>query len=485
MKNRFLPAVIAALLWPAAIHASPNFTREAGVRVSSGIPYSVEGASAPYRLYFTRDLFQIVSATSSDGLNWTQESGVRVSSETIPILIFGSFTYTGASVLKLTSGGYRMVYSAATSTSGWVIANATSTDGLAWANQGLIFTSSATFIGNPQVVKLVDGNWRMYFLRDSNGGDDVADRQVLTSLSTDQGATWSAVTLALTSPASGLSAVVRSDDRPRLYLTRPLTQETTSSVVISVLASSSQGSTFDVESGTRLSTASSSGSLNSAVVFSSTDSVRWRMLFGFNLFPSTLSNILSATTQDPDPQALSPSQVVRTAPATAFTISGEVFESTPTVALTRSGETDISGTSLIYNSDLSVTATFDTSNRAIGYWNLTMTNPAGHQTVLANALLITFLSGNLVLTDNLLRPRTGARTRIDVQIFDGGQVELSVYTLDGQLVNSLYRDQTPIGTLTRYWDGTTGDGNPVASGVYFIKATGPKLDEKEKVVVIR
>ncbi len=89
------------------------------------------------------------------------------------------------------------------------------------------------------------------------------------------------------------------------------------------------------------------------------------------------------------------------------------------------------------------------------------------------------------LTDNLLRPHTGARTKIDIDIFDVGDVAVSVYTLDGQLVNSLYHATTSIGTLTLYWNGKTGEGNVVASGVYFIKVTGPKLDAKQKVVVIR
>jgi flagellar hook assembly protein FlgD len=104
---------------------------------------------------------------------------------------------------------------------------------------------------------------------------------------------------------------------------------------------------------------------------------------------------------------------------------------------------------------------------------------------LANALLITFLGGGVTLTDNLLRPRTGARTKIDTTIFDDGEVTINVYTLAGQLVNSLYHAQTPQGVFTQYWDGKTGDGNLVASGVYFIYVKGPKVEERKKVVVIR
>ncbi len=334
-------------------------------------------STTSFRLYFTRDTFQILSATSTDGETWSEESGVRIGTGTVPFLSTGIFT--GASVLPLYGGGYRILYSIATSSPSWQIISATSSDGLGWANEAVAFTSITQFIGSPQLIKLSNGNWRIYFLRDSNGGNDLLDREIDTAVSSNEGVAWSAPVLALSAYATSISAIVRSDQRARVFLTRPLAQETTSSVVLSALASDSSGASLNLEAGVRLSTPSSSGSLSSNVVFHSTSAIAWRMLYSFQSFTSPTPRIFGATTLDPDPQGISPSRVLRTAPAGSFTIAGEVFDSTPTATLTLAGETDIPGTSVVRNSDLSLTATFDTSNKALGSWSLVVTNSDGHQ----------------------------------------------------------------------------------------------------------
>ena len=254
MKFKLLAGVATAMLWSSFASASPNFTPEAGVQISSGAPYTIVAASTSFRLYFTRDTFQILSATSTNGSTWSQESGVRIGTGTVPVLSTGVFTFTGAAVLPLTGGGYRMVYSIAGSTSDWRIVSATSSDGLGWANEPTpIFTSMIGFVGGPQLVKRQNGDWQVYFLRDSNGGNDLLDRQVFTSVSSNEGVSWSTPALALSDFASAISAIVRSDNRPRLFLTQPLAQQSTSTVVVSALASDSLGTSFNLESGTRLS----------------------------------------------------------------------------------------------------------------------------------------------------------------------------------------------------------------------------------------
>jgi flagellar hook assembly protein FlgD len=57
--------------------------------------------------------------------------------------------------------------------------------------------------------------------------------------------------------------------------------------------------------------------------------------------------------------------------------------------------------------------------------------------------------------------------------------------VDGRLVRTLLDSDLAAGTSTVYWDETTDDGNPVASGVYIAVVTGPKLDTFKKIVVIR
>jgi hypothetical protein len=486
MKFKFLIGLFALLTCSASVSAAPNFTAESGVQLSTSNPFAVVSATSTFRLYFTRDGFEILSATSTDGFSWREESGVRIDANTVPSLnIFGS-TITGAAVLPLDAGGYRMLYSISVSTSAWRIYSATSTDGVAWANEVTpIFTSSTGFVGGPQLIERSNGDWQVYFLRDSNGGDDVRDRQVYSSLSTNQGMTWTAPALALASDASSIAAVIRSDRLVRLYLSQPLASSSSSTVIVSALAADALGTSFNLEAGPRFALDANTGALGNSTVFHSTDSVQWRMLYGYRASNSAVTNILAATTLNPDPQSLAPSQIVRSDPSAQLTIFGEVFDATPTVKLTHGSDPEIPGTGLVRHSDLSMAATFETNGKPLGYWNLVVTNSDGHSATLANALLISFLSGDVVLTDNLLRPRNGARTRIDIDIFDGGEVAVYVYSLDGRLVNTLYRAQTAPGKLTLYWNGKTAEGNEVASGVYFVKVTGPKLNTKEKVVVIR
>src|SRR5581483_10547391 len=93
--------VLSALGLPTASLAVPSFTAESGTRIAHGSPQAITGSfSSSLRLYFLRD-FQILSATSTDGLTWTEETGVRVSSQSAngASVVFSSIT--AADVLPL------------------------------------------------------------------------------------------------------------------------------------------------------------------------------------------------------------------------------------------------------------------------------------------------------------------------------------------------------------------------------------------------
>ena len=66
-----------------------------------------------------------------------------------------------------------------------------------------------------------------------------------------------------------------------------------------------------------------------------------------------------------------------------------------------------------------------------------------------------------------------------------GNLTVQVFTLDGNLVKTLARTRVNEGTYTYHWDGTNGAGNPVARSLYFVKITGPGIDEIRKVMVIQ
>lgn len=125
------------------------WTRE-GVIIPGGYcdPEVVKLPDGRYRMYYGLDPrtypenINIVSAVSSDGLNWTAEPGTRMSEGALP------------SVIELPDGRWRMYYNSPGS-----IQSAISDDGLNFQAEGLRL---ATNLGGPSVVKLDDGRYRMY-----------------------------------------------------------------------------------------------------------------------------------------------------------------------------------------------------------------------------------------------------------------------------------------------------------------------------------
>ncbi|MBD3335232.1 MAG: hypothetical protein GF355_06920 [Candidatus Eisenbacteria bacterium] len=69
------------------------------------------------------------------------------------------------------------------------------------------------------------------------------------------------------------------------------------------------------------------------------------------------------------------------------------------------------------------------------------------------------------LSPNPFRPRTDVRFQL------GGEtpVVLDVYGADGRLVKSLVRGVLPTGSHVVSWDGTTAEGRPAPTGVYFFR----------------
>jgi hypothetical protein len=148
-----------------------EFTVEEGTRIKAS-DFGVEQLSGgslvelddgTYRMYFS-DLpkpgegvkdHQVFSATSSDMLTWTAESGVRVGS--------GSGIDMSAEhpfVIKQSDGTFRMFYYRNNPTGLWT---ATSTDGLTWEDEESTGITEKTEGNDPDVVILPDGRWRLYY----------------------------------------------------------------------------------------------------------------------------------------------------------------------------------------------------------------------------------------------------------------------------------------------------------------------------------
>ena len=65
------------------------------------------------------------------------------------------------------------------------------------------------------------------------------------------------------------------------------------------------------------------------------------------------------------------------------------------------------------------------------------------------------------------------------------QVELSVYDIQGRRVRQLVNQQLPAGSYLISWDGRSGDGRSVASGIYVSRLKAKGGMQTRKMVVIR
>lgn len=473
-------ALAAALVAPGA--AAPSFSsKEAGVRVSSAVIQAATGAFPALRLYYIRGSTAVYSATTTDGITLTEDPDVRLSTSTQPALDIAISSITGLAIQPLNAGGFRMLYSVIGSTGAYRIYTATSADGLAWANStGTAVDAGTNVVGSPAVVTLASGDWRLFAVQGTT--------TVFTALSTNEGRNFGSTSTILSAAVGQIAAAKLTNNNVRLYYTAPpAVGVTTNTQVLSALSSNALATAFALETGVRLSTGSGLGSISNPFVVRSTEAWRWRMYYDFkpfSVFAST-SDVYSATADAPDVQTITPNIVLRTTPAPGFTITGEIFDPAPTASLSQGGQPNIAGAGVARIDDQTINVTFDTQNKNLGLWDLTVTNPTAQYGVLISALLVDFAGGDVRLTDNLLRPRDGTRTRFDVTTNNDGNVSIKVFTLDGRLVTTLFDGFASAGTTTAFWDGRASDGRFAASGVYVVRVKGPKVDAYNKVVLIK
>ncbi|MDE2039400.1 MAG: hypothetical protein KGO96_04310 [Elusimicrobia bacterium] len=483
-------AALLLLAAPAGIAraagVSLSFDKEPAVVKTSATIQAAAGAYAdPQRVYYIRDSSAVFSATTGDGAALAEEAGVRLSSLTVPSVDIAISSITGLSLLPLTAGGFRMAYSVVGTTGAFNIYTATSADGLAWANDtGTAVMGGTTFVGYPSLAKLTSGDWAMFYIGSSAPGNSPDAHEIYEALSTNQGRNWRKLGAVVAQRADQVAATVLTDNDVRLYYTAPLTKGASDTLVLSALSSDSSANSFSVESGVRLST--SPGSLSSLFVERTTDTFRWRLYYDYDPVGLSTGDAYAAVTDAPQPGSVFPPQIMTTSPDYNLAVSGEIFSTTGLAAvLKQGGQPDIPGTGLARTNDQSFTAAFATQGAATGFWDLEVTNGNGLSTTLRNALFIDFPGGNVSLTDNLLRPRQGTRTRIDITTFASGHITVKLYTIDGRPVSTIFDAEQPAGTLTVYWNGTTATGATVASGLYLLHCRGPKLDAIDKIVVIK
>ncbi|MDR2303120.1 MAG: hypothetical protein LBE10_00840 [Treponema sp.] len=97
----------------------------------------------------------------------------------------------------------------------------------------------------------------------------------------------------------------------------------------------------------------------------------------------------------------------------------------------------------------------------------------------------TIQRGGVTILNNVINPTRGEQVYVNYNMTRSGRVTIQVFTLDGNLVKSLRRENRAAGEYREAWDGTNRGGRPVARGMYFIRVVGPDIDEIRKVMVVK
>ena len=93
--------------------------------------------------------------------------------------------------------------------------------------------------------------------------------------------------------------------------------------------------------------------------------------------------------------------------------------------------------------------------------------------------------GGVTILNNVINSVQGEKVVVKVNQPENGNLNVIVMTLDGNIVDYLQRGESQAGEHFYSWNGSNRKGNPVARGMYFIRVTGPGLDETRKVMVVK
>jgi len=102
----------------------------------------------------------------------------------------------------------------------------------------------------------------------------------------------------------------------------------------------------------------------------------------------------------------------------------------------------------------------------------------------------------LTLNDNVNIPKVFAlgqnypnpfnpTTRFTVDVPTTGTVEVTIYDILGQKVNTLMTGQQAPGSITVQWDGRDANGLPVTSGVYFVHMKAGNFTATQKIMLMK
>ena len=91
---------------------------------------------------------------------------------------------------------------------------------------------------------------------------------------------------------------------------------------------------------------------------------------------------------------------------------------------------------------------------------------------------------SLALGSNKFNDLTDPPLRVDYWVENGGQVQVKVYNVAGQQIQTLVEGSMPVGAYTTYWDGKDYNGSPSFTGLYLVVVKESRRWEAKKLLVI-
>ena len=76
-------------------------------------------------------------------------------------------------------------------------------------------------------------------------------------------------------------------------------------------------------------------------------------------------------------------------------------------------------------------------------------------------------------------------TKLEFKTSQAGRVTVQVYDLQGRLVKTLQDGTLPAGYNTVHWDGSTGNGTKVSSGMYYLRVQATEGETVVRVAVVK
>ena len=93
--------------------------------------------------------------------------------------------------------------------------------------------------------------------------------------------------------------------------------------------------------------------------------------------------------------------------------------------------------------------------------------------------------GGVSVFNNVINPNKDQEATIGAHLKKSGMLTIQIMTLDGNVIRTLERSHKDAGDHFVNWDGRNNGGNPVASGMYFVRIAGPEIDEVRKILVVK